>query len=587
MSVPGTQYGAIAMTRLCLFSTLILTCQLTVAAERAPRIVGGSDATEDYPWMSALHVYLPNDGENGSYIVKPFCGGSLIAPGWVVTAAHCITSPGNGANPANYDQAAEDTIVRVDRPDLADQPQFFVTALIAHPEYGVADGSDDSDIALVQLADKANVATVSLADDAIMNQLETSVLLNDVVRIMGWGIYDDEEFDPANAGEGNQPDYLQSVDIDYLPFRTRKCRRAWGGLTANMICAWEPNPPVSASNGQDSCFGDSGGPLLLPTGKLLSSGPVSDDWLLGATSFGSTTCNSTTNPGIYTRLSNFAGWIEQTTLSAGDALVDIVGGVSAPAEVRPDQAFIVTATLTNNSVSNSATTPVIDITAADTTLTPVDATGCTGITHGWRCTLANTAAGQQRSRDFSAIWTGADEATFSTSVKTFATQDDYRIANNSAQASAKVTLLPNPSLTPFVVSSKRGTRATVSVTANNLSLLNSASDVELNISFPATLTISADADCTQVSATEISCALGTLAAQDSVPVTMTLEGEGRFTLSASLQNSNGDAVPGDLVRNLDITLKKSSSGGSLPGTLLLTLLALVYLRRNARSQLSN
>ena len=575
------------MTHWRLLLTLMLACQMTVAAERAPRIVGGSDATEDYPWMSALHVYLPDVGENGSYIVKPFCGGSLIAPGWVVTAAHCITSPGNGANPANYDQAAEDTIVRVDRPDLDDEPQFLVSALIAHPEYGVADGSDDTDIALVQLADKANVTTVSLADDTIMNLLETSTLLNDVVRIMGWGVYDDLFFDPANAGDGNQPDYLQSVDIDYLPFADRKCKRAWGGLTTNMICAWEPTPPFSASNGQDSCFGDSGGPLLLPAGKALSSGPASDDWLLGATSFGSTTCDSRTAPGVYARLANFTGWIEQTTLDAGDALVDIVGAISVPAQVRPDQAFIVTATLANNSVSNSATAPVIEISAADTTLTPVDATGCNENSGVWRCTLANTAAGQQRSRDFSATWNGADEAAFSASVITYASEDDYRIANNDAQAGASVTLLPNPALTPFVINSRNGTRASVSVTVDNLSLLNSASDVELSIVFPATLTISADAGCTQVSATGISCALGALAAQDSVPVTMTLEGEGSFALSASLQNSNGDAVPGDLVSNLDITLKKSSSGGSLPGTALLILTALGYLRRKARSQLSN
>ena len=47
------------------------------------RIVGGEDAKpSEYPWMAAL-LDVPTSQ-------KPFCGGSLITPFHVLTAAHCV-----------------------------------------------------------------------------------------------------------------------------------------------------------------------------------------------------------------------------------------------------------------------------------------------------------------------------------------------------------------------------------------------------------------------------------------------------------------------------------------------------------------
>ena len=571
------------------FLIAVLLATQAIASERpATKVVGGADASRNYSWMAGLHVYDASGfGGAGRYDPEPFCGGSLIAPGWVVTAAHCITSPGNGANPISYDQAAEDTTVRIGLPDLEDAPQYLVTNLFAHPEYGIADGSDDSDIALVQLATKADVDTISIANGTIMSQLETSIILDDVVRIIGWGVYDDAAFTPADADNGNQPDFLQEVDLDYLPFASSKCRNAWGGLTMNMICAWEPDPPAATARfGQDACFGDSGGPLMLPANTVLSAGTTAHDWLLGATSFGSTTCSSISQPGVYAKVSNFDSWIEQTTAAAADALIDLRATVTAPDAARPESGFVVDAVTTNNSRSNLAQSVVFELTMEQANLTPVDGSDCSVIANGWRCTLSSLTAGQSHSRRFTADWNGADDGLAEALVQVYASQDDYRPANDRAAASSTITLLPDPALSPFQIVSNKNRRAAVSITAANQSIVNSASDVVLVIDVPAELSVTEDYGCTVVSPVQLSCALGTLAADSSQQIGLQLEGQGNFDLTATLQNSNGDVAPGDTLQSLNITLKKSSSGGTLP-PLGAVLAALFYLRRKSRNQSSN
>lgn len=565
---------------------LLLACQAIAAERPATKVVGGDDVSRDYPWMAGLHFYDPVASEYGP---KPFCGGSLIAPGWVVSAAHCFTDAGNGGNPNSYSPEANELIIRLDSPDLNNQPDHFAQHIIAHPQYGLADGSDDSDIMLIQLSSKTTLSTVSLADNDIMMQLEESTLLDEVVQIIGWGVYDGEDFviNGEGTATGSQPDYLQSANLDYLPFSDRRCRSAWEGLTTNMICAWEPQPDADNTFGEDSCFGDSGGPLLLPANTNLSAGVIQDDWLLGATSFGSSACNSSNTPGVYTRLANFDRWIEQTTASRADPLIDIRADLIVPTMARPDQSFTIEVVVQNRSGENSADAPIMALTSEALSLNPVDGTGCAAILQGWSCSLSSLIAGQQHNRSFTASWSGADEGTASVSVNVSADQDDYRIANNLKTADTTITLLPDPVLDPWQVLSNRNRVANVTITARNASEVNSASNAVLILDFPAELSVTDDAGCSVVSPVQLSCELGTLAASASEQIGLLLEGTGTFALSATLQNSNGDIVADDTQRTLNITLKKKSSGGGGSPSFWILSAALLYLRRKFRSQSSS
>jgi secreted trypsin-like serine protease len=558
----------------------------TGAAQMAAKVIGGSDANEAPAWVAGLHDYNP---DTSRYSFYPFCGGSLIAPGWVVTAAHCLVEQNNEILPADR------IILRLDRPFLGDpnsqepqpdtQPDHLVSQLFINPAYS-ASKLYDSDIALLQLEEKVTFSPVSLADEAIMTRLSQSTLLDDVVQILGWGIYDNDDFDPDKVSKGPQPEMLQQARIDYLPFQLNNCRNSWGGLTPNMICAWERDPPASSPNGQDACFGDSGGPLLLPRHTLLSDGEVSADWLLGATSFGSSDCDGS-QPGVYTRLASFTGWIEQVSAGSEDPLVDGKAQLTMSDVINPTRSFTLQASLINASHANPLSGGRFKVTTStDVTLSPGSEGDCEMISGQWHC-IAPTplAAGAPFSVEFEGHWnSGINEAVTVISLTTSQDQDDYRVANNATSARIPVSESGNPVLDPFNTLSQRNTRATLSLTAHNASTINTAQDATITLNQPSGLSINTGGACQSTTSNTLTCPLGDMLPLASASITLELQGNGTFTLEAILTTSNGDYVPGDTQRSTTIRLRSASSG-----TLALwpALTLLLYRRLKRRSQTSN
>ena len=104
------------MKNRCLLLVLLMCSGLmaaTAQAQQQSRIINGKPAsTATYPWMASIFILGGKDSDNGGG-----CGGSLIAPNWVLTAAHCFL---NEAGNAIADDPAALTTVTLNTDNIVD-----------------------------------------------------------------------------------------------------------------------------------------------------------------------------------------------------------------------------------------------------------------------------------------------------------------------------------------------------------------------------------------------------------------------------------------------------------------------------------
>ena len=269
--------------------SLVLIAYLSLGAGPAiaapSSIIGGVDANGDaWPWIVSLADSRGNH----------FCGGALIHPEIVLTAAHCLSG-----------LSAQNIVARVglQRQNAAGSADITtVSAILSHPNY--SSRTTDNDIALVQLSEPSSKPIVRLITD----EVESSLIPGGTsVRVQGWGAMDSQGY--------QYPNELQSVDVEMVDFDECNSRSQYNGvLSQNMICAGD------LYGQQDSCYGDSGGPLA-----VYSNG----EWVLsGVVSWGYE-CANAQFPGVYARVSRYIDWIEEylpVEVADGDWLSD--GGSS-------------------------------------------------------------------------------------------------------------------------------------------------------------------------------------------------------------------------------------------------------------------
>lgn len=230
--------------------------EVTGPGEAQPQIVGGQPVPDGkYSFMAVLDI----QDAGGSFL----CGGTLIDPDSVLTAAHCV----DGANSVRL--AVGRTVMSENQGQ-----ESFATEWFVHPRYeGTVD--DRYDAAVLTLDDPVdNITPIKLAT-AKQDGLEKP---GRNLTVAGWG---------TTREGGNTSDRMREVSVPVVS--DARAREAYGSRW------YFPTLMVAAgAKGEDSCQGDSGGPLFKPSVPRAQVGIVSFGYGCARASF----------PGVYTEVNS-------------------------------------------------------------------------------------------------------------------------------------------------------------------------------------------------------------------------------------------------------------------------------------------
>ncbi|KAM9079889.1 transmembrane protease serine 5 [Megaptera novaeangliae] len=248
-----------------------LRCSECGTRPLASQIVGGQAvAPGRWPWQASVALGA-----------RHTCGGSVLAPHWVVTAAHCVHSfrLSRWSSWRVHAGLVSHSTVRPHQGAVVEQ-------IIAHPLYSAQ--SHDYDVALLRLRTPLHFSDTVGA--VCLPAEEQDFPKGSQCWVSGWG-----HTDPSHT---HRSDTLRDTVVPLLS--TQVCNSSCvysGALTPRMLCAGYLDQRA------DACQGDSGGPLV-----CLDKGT----WrLVGVVSWGRG-CAEPNRPGVYAKVAEFLDWIQDT-----------------------------------------------------------------------------------------------------------------------------------------------------------------------------------------------------------------------------------------------------------------------------------